>query len=118
MFRTAGGIIKSEMRKRGYKHRSAEDQFSVRGQYAQNLQYVYAKEHSTPSGLVVDLLYFAVDIQNEKLIMGLYRENMKIENGVLINASRSISLTDFSVDRVSRELDKLIPEVWHGNAAR
>lgn len=106
-----GGIIRTEMTKRGYRHRRTEDQFSIRGEYARNLQYVYSKQNSTKAGRVVDLVYFAVDILNERLVIGLYRENPDIENGVLINTSRSIDLVKFSKERVRVELDKMIPSV-------
>ena len=65
-----GGIIRSAMSKRGFKHRRTEDQFTIRGEYARNLQYVYSKENQTRGGLVVDLVYFCVDILSEKLGIG------------------------------------------------
>jgi hypothetical protein len=105
------GIIKSIMAKRGYRHRGSDEQFSVRGQYARNLQYVYSKEYRTREGHVVDLLYFAVDILSEKLVIGLYRENPEIEDGVLLNATRSISLRKFSAETIGNELDKMIVPV-------
>ena len=105
------GIIKSAMNKRGFKHRRTEDQFTVRGEYTRNLQYVYSREYKTKDGLVVDLAYFCVDILGEKLVMGLYRENPTIENGIYINASRALDLQRFTVEDVNRELDKLITPV-------
>ena len=106
---SGGGIIKSEMIQRGYKHRRTDEQFSIRGEYARNLQLVYSKNQMTKAGLVVDLAYFAVDILNEKLVIGLYRENPSIENGVYINASRLIDLKKFNKDELNRALDGLMP---------
>jgi len=103
------------MHRRGYRHHSSDDQFTIRGEYALNLQYVYSKEIATECGLIIDLIYFAVDIHNEKLVIGLYRENTEIENGVMVNTSRSLPLSKFSRENVSRELDKLIPKVWEKN---
>jgi hypothetical protein len=108
---SGGGIIKSIMVKRGFKHRRSEDQFSVRGEYARHLQYVYSKEYSTKGGLVVDLVYFAVDILGERLVIGLYRENPDIENGIYVNASRSVDLDKFNMETVARELDRLVTPV-------
>jgi len=108
---SGGGIIKSAMERRGYRHQRAEDQFSVRGEYARNLQFVYSKETSTKTGLVVDLIYFSVDIHSEKLVIGLYRENPEIDNGVYINTSRAISLRKFNEEEVGQILDKMIPPV-------
>jgi hypothetical protein len=99
------------MTKRGFKHRRTEDQFTIRGEYARNLQYVYSKQYSTKAGRVVDLIYVAADVLTERLIIGLYRENPDIENGVYLNTSCSIGLLKLSAERVHRELDKLIPPV-------
>jgi len=107
----SGGIIKSAMAKRGFRHRRTEDQFTTSGQYARNLQYVYSKEYAGKSGVVVDLVYFAVNIVGEKLVIGLYREETGRENGIYINASRSIYLIDFSAEAIDKELDKLIPAI-------
>ena len=102
-------VIKSIVEKRGYKHTRAEDQFSLAGDYAGNLQYVYSKQRTIPAGVVVDLLYFAVDILTEKLVIGFYRENPEVENGVYENASTSIRLVDFSIENLEKALDRLIP---------
>ncbi len=106
-----GGIIKTAMAHRGFKHRRTEDQFTIRGEYARNLQLVYSKEYHTKDGTVVDLVYFAVDMLAEKLVMGLYRENPELENGIYANTSRSIDLKKFSSEFVHAELDKLITPV-------
>ncbi len=102
------GIIKSAMNKRGFKHRRVEDQFSIRGEYVRHLQFVYSREYSTQTGFVVDLIYFAADVVTEKMVVGFYRENPKIENGVFINTALSFPLENFNVEEMDRTLDKLI----------
>lgn len=112
-----GNIIKTAMNRRGYKHRSTEDQLTIRGEYARNLQYVFSKETITSDGVVVDLVYFGVDVLAEKLVMGLYRENSKKskkkkkEDPVYENTARSISLLKLSRETLEKELDKLITPV-------
>ena len=113
-----GGIIKAAMNRRGYKHRSTEDQLIIRGEYARNLQYVYSKETMTSAGVVVDLVYFGVDVLAERLVIGLYRENSKKskkaakkEDGVYANAARSISLLKLTKETLEKELNKLITPV-------
>ena len=113
-----GGMIKAAMNRRGYKHRGTEDQLTIRGEYARNLQYVYSKETMTSGGVVVDLLYFAVDVLAERLVIGLYRENSKkskqtkkSEDSVYENTARSISLEKLNRERLDKELDKLITPV-------
>ena len=107
----SGGIIKTAMSKRGVKHRRTEDQFTIRGEYARNLQFVYSKEYQTNAGTVVDLVYFCADMLSEKLVIGLYRENPAIENGIYINASRALDLQKFNAEHVNQELDRLITPV-------
>jgi len=113
---TGGNIIKTTMSRRGYKHRGTEDQLTIRGEYARNLQYVFSKEIMTSDGVVVDLVYFGVDILAEKLVIGLYRENSKKskkkkEDAVYANSARSISLWKLSKESLEKELDKLITPV-------
>ena len=104
-----GGIIKSAMRKRGYRHRRSDEHFSIRGEYARNLQYVYSREFATPRGTVVDLIYFGVDILEEKLVIGIFRENPTIQNGVYLNNSLTLPLQSFNAEDLEKLLDKLIP---------
>ena len=112
-----GNIIKTAMNRRGYKHRGTEDQLTIRGEYARNLQYVFSKETITADGVVVDLVYFGVDVLAERLVIGLYRENSKktkkakTEDKVYANAARSIGLLKLSRETLEKELDKLIPPV-------
>ena len=105
----AGSIIKTAMKKRGFRHNRMEDQLTLHGEYVRCLQFVYSKEYSTRDGLVVDLVYFAADVVLEHLVIGLFRENPNIEQGTFINASRSIPLQKFNADEIGRALDKLIP---------
>lgn len=105
---SGSGLIRTAMTRRGYKHRRADHQFSIRGEYSKNLQFVYSKQQVTQLGRVVDLVYFAVDVLNENLVIGLYRENPDMENGIYINASRSLSLLKFNEKELERVLDQLI----------
>ena len=105
------GIIKSAMKNRGFKHHRAEDQFSIRGEYARFLQFVYSREYPTPQGKVVDLVYFSADVVSEKLIIGFYRENQNIDNGVYFNTSCSIPLRKFTAASIEKALDKLIAPI-------
>ena len=105
---SGGGIIRKAMTKRGYKHRRTEEQFSIRGEYARNLQFVYSKEWSAKEGRVVDLVYFSADMANEKLVIGLYRENPNVTNGVYANSSRVLDLQKFNARELDRALNQLV----------
>lgn len=107
-------IIKNAMDERGFKHRRTEDQFTINGQYARNLQTVYAKEYSSKRGAVVDLVYFAADVLRDRLVIGLYRENPDIENGIYINTSQAIDLVKFNAEELERALNKLITPLKDG----
>lgn len=103
------GVINSLMSQRGFKHNRDDEGFTISGEYARNLQYVYSREQMTREGLVVDLIYFGVDVLSEKLVVGLFRENPAVENGTIENQSRSIRLADFSKENLEKLLEKLIP---------
>jgi hypothetical protein len=97
------------MRKRGYRHRRSDEHFSIRGEYARHLQYVYSKEFPTSRGTVVDLIYFGADVLEEKLVVGIFRENPTIEQGVHLNCSATLRLQKFGAEELDALLDKLIP---------
>jgi hypothetical protein len=44
-------------------------------------------------------------------VIGLYRENSDIENGIYANTSRTIDLKKFSVEEIDAALDKLITPI-------
>ncbi len=52
---------------------------------------------------------------SEKLVIGFFRENVSIENGILDNSDVSIPLSKFSIEEFEKQLDKLIPK---GNPLR
>ncbi len=52
-----------------------------------------------------------VDILSEKLVLGIYRENPSIENGVFFNNSRSLNLSKFTKETLESELNKMITPV-------
>jgi hypothetical protein len=105
---SGSGLIKTAMTKRGFKHRRSDGQFSIRGEYTRNLQFAYSKESKTQNGRVVDLVYFAVDVLNEKLVIGLYRENPDMESGVYINSSRTLDLVKFNTKELDWVIDQLV----------
>lgn len=97
------------MNKRGFRHRHADDTFTIKGEYTRNLQYIYSRKYASKSGQVVDLVYFGVDILSEKMVIGFYRENVDITNGVRVNTSSSLPLRKFNAEKINHVLDRLIP---------
>lgn len=105
-----GQSMKKSLLARGYRHCSSDDDLSCHGDYARNIQYVYSKEFKTSREKVVDLVFLAVDVLNEKLIIGFFRENVSIENGILESSDVSIPLSQFSIEEFEKKLDRLIPK--------
>lgn len=107
--------MKKLLAARGYHHCAGDDDFTRHGDYARNTQYVFSKEFKGAREKVVDLIFLGADMVAEKLVIGFFRENVSIENGVLENSDTSIPLTRFSLEEFEKKLDKLIPK---GNPIR
>lgn len=107
--------MKKILAARGYRHCKNDDEFTRHGDYARHTQYAFSKEFVGFREKIVDIIYIAADMFNEKLVIGFFRENVSIENGVLENADTSIPLADFSLEEFEKRLDKLIPK---GNPVR
>lgn len=107
--------MKKILAARGYYHCKSDDEFTRHGDYARNTQYAFSKEFKGSHEKIVDIIFLGADMLNEKLVIGFFRENVSIENGVLNNSDISIPLSKFSIDEFERQLDRLIPR---GNPAR
>jgi hypothetical protein len=105
-----GQNMKRSLAARGYHHCKSDEEFTRHGDYARNIQCVYSKEFKSPGSKVVDLIFLAVDVMAERLVISLFRENVSIENGVLINADAGIPLVKFSIEEFEKQLDRLIPK--------
>jgi hypothetical protein len=101
--------MKKVLIKRGFRHCPSDNEFTRHGDYARNTQYVYSREFKGGRENVVDLLYLSADLLAERLVIGFFRENVSIENGVLENADTSIPLAGFSVEAFEKALSRLIP---------
>lgn len=102
--------MKKILAARGYHHCKNDDEFTRHGDYARHTQYAFSREFKSPREKIVDIIFLAVDVLNEKLVIGFFRENVSIENGILENSDISIPLSKFSVDEFERQLDRLIPK--------
>lgn len=102
--------IKKTLAARGYRHCASDSEFTRHGDYARNIQYVYSKEFRNGREKVIDLIYLSADLLAEKLVIGFFRENVSIENGVLENADTGIPLFNLSSEAVEQALDRLIPK--------
>lgn len=102
--------MKKILAARGYHHCKSDDEFTRHGDYARHMQYAFSKEFTHAHEKVVDVVFLGADMLNEKLVIGFFRENVSIENGVLYNSDTSIPLSKFTVEEFERQLDRLIPK--------
>jgi len=94
---------------RGYRHCDSDSEFTRHGDYARNIQHAFSKEFKGPREKIVDIIFLSADLRAEKLVIGFFRENVSVENGILENADVSIPLTKFSLEVFEKALDRLIP---------
>jgi hypothetical protein len=101
--------MKKVLAARGYKHCDSDDELSRHGDYARHLQYVFSKEFKGSGTKIVDLVFLSADLRNEKIVIGFFRENLSVENGILENSDASIPIEKFSIEFFEKQLDRLIP---------
>ena len=101
--------IKKVLSERGYSHELKDDALTLHGEYARHIQYAFSREFSGPAGRVIDLVFLSADMRDERIVVGFFRENVTVENGVLIDITTSIPLLKFSLDALEKELDRIIP---------
>ncbi len=107
--------MKKVLAARGYRHCKSDDEFTRHGEYARNIQYAFSKEFKGSREKVVDIVFLSADMLNEKLVIGFFRENVSISDGVLHSADVGIPFAKFSIEEFERQLDRLIPK---GNPVR
>jgi hypothetical protein len=102
--------MKKILAERGYAHCASDDEFSRHGDYARNIQYAFSKEHLGHGQKVVDILFLSADLHSERVVIGFFRENVSIENGILANQDTSIPLSKFTMEEFEKQIDRLIPK--------
>lgn len=107
--------MKKILAERGYHHCKSDEEFTLHGAHARNIQCAFSKEFQGSHEKIVDIIFLGVDVVSEKLVIGFFRENVSIENGIMESSDVSIPLADFSMEEFIKRLDKLIPK---GNPLR
>jgi len=102
--------MKRALAERGYKHCYNDDKLSLHGEYARNMQYAFSKEIQHGQDKVVDIIFLSADMHTEHIVVGFFRENISVENGVLEDGSINIPLSKFSIEEFEKQLNKLIPK--------
>lgn len=101
--------MKKSLADRGYRHCQRDEELTRHGDYARNMQFAFSKEHLGNNEKVVDIIFLSTDLRDEKFVIGFFRENLSIQNGVLENSTAKIPLLKFSLDEFEKQLDRLIP---------
>ena len=104
-----GNSMKKILAERGYRHCDSDNEFTRHGDYARNMQYAFSKEFKGPREKIVDIVFLSVDLREEKLVIGFFRENVSIENGILENSDVSIPLAKFSLAEFEKQVSRLLP---------
>jgi hypothetical protein len=95
------------MEKKGFSlDRECED-LCIHGDYARNVQLVFSNHNEVNEQMMTSRMYVAVDLYREKLVIGLIREFEELANGVVLNASGSIKLSDLN----EKNVDKLVKQL-------
>lgn len=84
------------------------EKFCMHGDYARNIQLVFSKQDRTNGHEMIHRLYVGVNLYREKLVIGLIREYLNMNNGVIVNTSDSISLSDYNESNVESLVKKLL----------
>jgi hypothetical protein len=105
-----GQGMKKALAERGYRHCKSDEEFTRHGDYARNMQYAFSKEYKRGREKVVDIIFLGADMVSEKLVIGFFRENVSIENGILENSDVGIPLSKFSIEEFGKQLDLIIPK--------
>ncbi len=104
-------VIKTVMSRRGFRVKRQHDRYAVHGDYARHLQLVYSKTYPLGSHDIIDMVFLGVDMHREVLVVGFFREDPKMEHGVMENRSVSIRLARLSEKELDRVLNGLIRPV-------
>lgn len=102
--------MKKILADRGYKHCASDEGVSLHGEFTRNIQLAFSKEHHGFGEKVVDMIFLSADMHRELIVIGFFRENVSIENGVIANQDVTIPLDKFTMDEFEKQIDRLIPK--------
>ena len=94
---------------RGYQHCKRDEEFTRHGDYARHVQYAFSREFKGRGEKIVDIVFLSADLHAEKVVIGFFRENISITNGVIVNTDTSIPLAKFTLEEFEKQLDRIIP---------
>ena len=57
---------------------------------------------------MINRVYVGVNLYREKLVIGLLREYTNVRNGTVVNASKSISFSQYNEENIEEMLKKLL----------
>ena len=84
------------------------EKLCLHGDYARNIQLVFSKNSMHNGHKMINRVYVGVNLYREKLVMGLLREYTNVRNGTVVNASKSISFSQYNEENIEEMLKKLL----------
>ena len=106
MFRKA--IIMNIVERYGFSLSRDCEKLCMHGDYARNIQLVFAKYDEIDGRAMVHRIYVGVNLYRERLVIGLIREYINVKSGVVVNTSDSILLSDYNESNIEALVKKLL----------
>ena len=106
VFRKA--ILMKIVERHGFSLSRDCEKLCMHGDYARNIQLVFSRHDEVDGRAMVHKIYAGVNLYRDKLVIGLIREFINIKNGVVVNTSDSISLSDYNEDNIDALVKKLL----------
>jgi hypothetical protein len=101
-------IIRSWCAKEGFKRAKDVGDISPSGAYTHHLQIVYHRRQQSALGLIEERLYFAADMDRERVVFGYLKKNSDVRDGVLLNRNVSCLFAKYTQEHVEDLLNTLI----------
>lgn len=95
------------MEENGFSLTKNCEELCIHGDYTRNVQLVFSKHEEVNEQLMRSRIYVAVNLYRETLVIGLIRDFAELANGVVLNTSGSIKLSDLN----EKNIDKLVKQL-------
>ena len=100
--------IRAWCAKAGFKQARELSSLNISGMYTHNIQVVYNRQNETADGLIDERLFFAADMDRERVFIGYLKKNMDVKDGVILNRNTSLLFEEYNEEKIYAILDKLI----------
>ena len=106
MFRKS--VIIKVAERHGFSLNRDCEKLCLHGDYTRNIQLVFSKQDLHNGHEMIHRIYSGVNLYKEKLVIGLIREYLNIRNGVVVNTSESILISQYNEENIEKIFKKLL----------